>query len=408
MLIQDAGGNMVKVLIFFSVVIVIGVIVLTVLVVTKPDIFSKNKNKSGEVISADNTSYNKTMDEQEIGDTKVFNPVKSFEDYAMNLGHHNYRAIIEVSSVNYMLMSENEQDMVEESYKNFLNSLNFPVEIYIQTREIDLNLMIDSLTSKVSKTLKKFDKIASYADEYIQNMMQIPQYINNSKVKKKYIIVPFNNTDLMDMSELTNSEIKTFALEELYNRCSIVISGLNGVGLTANMLDKPAIAECLYSYYHRDFYRIARDFVDGMFDSLAINSSDNKMPNNRMTLDRILYVCQNQIRENLVTSDLSEEEIAFYKYIIDILEYFKQDDRSSSIADLIFDCQMHNDDSCIKYAEQHPDNMIYSNFDIPDERNNVSIRYFPDEVSSDMYAQQQEVDSYSGYAAGQTVYNFEE
>ena len=326
----------IKVMLVIVVLAMVLAFSLLILVFAKPDFFSKYKEK---VVSADDVKspqeQNKGYNMGKVGDTKSFIPVEGFEDFAMDLGHHNYRAIIECTSLNYGLMSMQEQDMVEKSFMRFLNTLSFPIEIYIQTREFDKELVLEKLHDNIRTSSKRFSTLSSYANQYEQQMQYLTDYIGNSKVKKKYIIVPFDNTDLLDVSALNNYEIKQFALEELMGRCQIVMGGISGVGITPTLLDRKGIAECLYSYYHRDFYRIARDILAGDFTTLAVNSETPVQITDRSTLDAILTEAQNRIKNDMVHSDSEKEELVFYQYIVDVLESFKQDGRGEGILDLL-------------------------------------------------------------------------
>ena len=71
-----------------------------------------------------------------------FLPFKDISDGVIDLGLHNYRAIIEVGSLNYNLRTEQEQDIVESSFSRFINSIQSPLTLYIQTRKIDNRKLI--------------------------------------------------------------------------------------------------------------------------------------------------------------------------------------------------------------------------------------------------------------------------
>ena len=355
----------VNIMLGLVVALIVGIIVLVILMVAKPDIFSKNKNASGKVITAEDSA---SQDEQTevTGDTKDFIPVVEFDGFSMDLGNHNYRAIVEVSSVNYALMSQMEQEMIEIGYQSFLNSLRFPIEIYVQTREFDKDFMVDNLKTEIKRTKRRFPSIENYAKLYTEQMQQVTDYTKNSKVKKKFIIVPYDNTELSDVSALTNAEIKQFALEQLYNRCQIVVGGMAAIGLSAQILDKAGIMECLYSYYHRIAYRIGGDIAGGEFTSLVVQAENEKYRDKRVCLDEILNSAENRIKTELVTADSSEQELAFYNYIYSMLEFFKQNDRSGFIGDLMDEDKMKdsgNYDSYKDFVENDPEAVLYSNYE---------------------------------------------
>jgi hypothetical protein len=337
-------------------VLMVGVIVLMVLVFTKPDVFTKKQQMGISYEEAGQTgkqAENKgNMQGQNInlgGDTKDFIPFENrgLMDNAIDLGYHTYRAIIEVSSLNFFLMSNAEQEVVESSYQRFLNSINFPIEIYTQSREFDSQTMMENLEEAIRTSTAKFEGISEYGRLYAENMKQLTEYTGNSKIKKKFIIVPFDSTDLTDMSALTASEIKDFALEELNNRCNIVQAGLEGIGLETQRLTKPEIAECIYAYYHRNMYRIANDFVFRVFDSLAVNGADFTPPDRKTTLMYILNEAQNKINSELRNLDCSIEEDKLYRYINGVLEYFKSDEGQAEIM-----YELQEKESEVEYDEE--------------------------------------------------------
>lgn len=301
---------------------VIGVIVLMIIVIKNPDFFNKNKYKiKNENYHDENELQNVNVS---MGDSKDFLPFDKLEDFAIDLGGFNYRAIIECSSLNFFLMSSMEQDIVEASYKQFLNSLSFPVVFYTQTREYDQKTMLDNIESNISRVQKKYPHIKEYADMYYSEMSRLTQYINNSKIKKNFIIVPYDCSDLTDVSELSEREIREFELEELMNRCSIVASGLERVGLQATLLDKKGLAECIYAYYHRNDYLLATSIMEGEFNSLVINAYEDRDKEAAFTVDVILSEALNKFKTELNNQNNTDEEIKLYKYIFEKLNEIQQ------------------------------------------------------------------------------------
>lgn len=346
------------------VVVVIAVFLIliagAVILIMKPDLLNKmNKNKNlgsdGDESSSETTG---TVKVSKIGDTKEFIPYERLLDYCLDLGNYNYRAIIEVSSLNYDLMSYTEQQMIDATYKAFLDSLDFPIEIYIQTREFDTQAVLDDLEERSKAAVRKYRNLTDYATRYMEEMAGITERFGNSKTKKKYVIVSFSQDDLQDVSELTKYEINAFAQEELMQRCAIVVSGLESVGLTAVLLDRIGIAEVLYSYYHRDNFRIAEDIVNGNLTTLVIDGPKSRK-DQRYTLDRILTSTQNSLKA-LVTASSTDEELKLYKYIFNEIEKFKQDDRAFDMAHLFYNTAAAAEkegylDDYYKYCRLHPE-----------------------------------------------------
>jgi len=322
---------MIRVIIISFIVLVVLMIIVAVVAIVNPQLIQRiTGGKTAKI------ETNEAETPSQIADCKSFLPYDEILDYSLDMGVFNYRAVIEVSSINYGLLSATEQQMVDASYRNFLDSLDFPIELYIQTREFDTESVVKDLENRSSEAIKKFPQLRDYSRQYIEEMSMITERFGNSKVKKKFVIVPFNQTDLQDVSELSANDIKNFCIEELISRCNIVCSGLEAIGLETIILNKIGIAECLYSYYHRDSFHLAEDIIRGSFSSLVINAKEDYEPTERVVLDGILSRAQNEIKTKLVTASASNEEIKFYKYIYDELDKFKQDDKDMDMTHLFY------------------------------------------------------------------------
>jgi hypothetical protein len=351
----SSGSIVLRIVVVGIILIFLFLIVVAVLIIMKPDLFKKTTRE--EEMGVDFIYDVDTS--AKVGDTKSFLPYEKINDYTIDMGDYNYRAILEVSSINYGLMSATEQSMVDASFRRFLDSLDFPIEIYIQTREFDAQRVTDDLVERSQNAIKKYPQLEEYFNEYIYEMSGITEKFKNSKVKKKYIIVPFDNKDLLDVSELSPAEINDFALENLISRCNICAAGLGSIGLDVTLLTRPQIAEVLYSYYHRDYFRIAEDITDGSLTALVINGPDHRK-DDRYVLDSILTAAQTSIKTRLMNAKATDEEIVFYRYIFNELEKFKQDDTPETIAQLMrssFGAAVAHgyEDDYYAYARSHPE-----------------------------------------------------
>lgn len=389
MILQGEEGFGVGVTIVVICIIAVFVILIlgAVIVILKPDLINKITNKNTDIYDAPaKKEQDYSGGDVKIGDTKEYLPYERILDHCIDLGHYNYRAIIEVSSLNYDLMSYTEQQMIDASYRAFLDTLDFPVEFYIQTREFDTQAVLDDLRERSNSAVKKYPSLRNYAEQYIYEMSEITLRFGNSKTKKKYVIVNFDQSDLQDVSELSRNEINKFCQDELMQRASIVVAGLTGVGLTATLLDRAGIAEVLYSYYHRDNFRIAKDIVEGYLNSLVVNGPDHRS-DPRQALDQILSNAQNSIK-GLVTATSTDEEIKLYKYLFNELEKFKQDDVPLDMAHLFYNTREAAEregymDSYIRYIKAHPET-DFSQVVEPEPRISVTIpEDITDNISND-------------------------
>lgn len=313
----------------------IAILVAVFISVFKPDLIFKMKgmdfDEDGNVLEKKNTKselqHVNPMDNQQIGDTKSFIPIEDKDGIIngiLNLGYHNYRAIIECSSLNYFLMSEQGTDLVELSFQRFLNSLTFPISIYTQTREFDTGEMLAKLHKNIEESEKRFPGASAYMREYEASMEALTEYMNNEKIKKKYIIVHFNGGELNGLSALNGQEIREYALNELENRCQIVINGMAGMGITAKVLDTAGTMECIYAYVHRTVSSIAREIADGTLDALAINSENPVIYGKTEIMTAILNEAQMRIDTQIREGKTTYNEDMVCSYITGVLEFFKE------------------------------------------------------------------------------------
>lgn len=306
-----------------KIVIIAVIVMLTVVGILCFKAVSMGKTPIQPVVDSSGIHYTPTKvssSYSSIGDTKEFIPVTNLDDYSFCVGDFNYRAIIKCSAVNFGLMNSMEQDRVEASYAQYLNSLSFPIENYTQTREFDKDTMLDNVHANKERAIKKFPMIAAYGNAYEEQLSYLMgEYIQNTKTKKNFVIISYGLNDMTDVSALSATEVKEFALQELSTRASIIKNGLESVGIPCEILDKKGIVEVLYSYYHRDYYKISRDFAAGLYNSVFISKKEKNNYFDKEVLDRILAESQDKVRR-LAGPASTKEEIAFYEYIYQTLD----------------------------------------------------------------------------------------
>lgn len=204
----------------------------------------------------------------DIETAQEFLPFETIKDSMVNLGNHQYRAYIEVSSINYNLKTDKEKQIIEGSFQRFLNSLTHPISFFIHTKTMDNTRQMKSLEEDLQATLAEYPNLAEYAEVYYDEFGKIHERIGNTKQKKKYVIVPFD-----DASSLTNStdeEKYEYVLKEMYNRCVMVKDGLAAMGMESEILTTPEIIQLAASVYHRTNFTHIEGVVDGDFTALIV------------------------------------------------------------------------------------------------------------------------------------------
>ncbi|MDB5166148.1 MAG: hypothetical protein JWM37_220 [Candidatus Saccharibacteria bacterium] len=181
-----------------------------------------------------------------------------------------YRSVVMVKSVNFDLMSPQEQESIEYSFQGFLNSLYFPVQIFIRSQKVDLRPYIE----KLDKIRSEHDNmlLALLMEDYITYIDDLSQQTNIMD-KKFYVVVPFfPNEDIKQkmaqsknfiggLSQLFSKQeqhvvINEHELEqaktELRNRVQAVMSGLLQSGVQGLPLDTQELIELYYDTYNPD------------------------------------------------------------------------------------------------------------------------------------------------------------
>lgn len=164
--------------------------------------------------------------------------LKGVRDGILLLPQNNYRAILSVSALNFELRSENEQDAIIDTYESFLNSIGWPIQILVRTREIDMDDYLENLNHRLrSETIPVYKTQLKNYDEFIRSL------ITNNKILTRhfYIIIPFRPSDNKTDFNLIREQIKL--------RIDIIAKGMARLGIRVDQLDSLAVLDLFYSFY---------------------------------------------------------------------------------------------------------------------------------------------------------------
>lgn len=164
--------------------------------------------------------------------------IKGVEDSVLILPNNEYRIIIETSSINFHLMSEDEQDAVVDIYRAFLNSLSFPIQILQKVRALDLDDYLQSFEAKKDKeTVEVYkNQIDSYT-KYVKSLVKTNKILS----RQFYIVIPYHTK---------GNESIEIAREQLANRLAIAEKGLGNVGIKTRLLSSLELLDLFYSSYN--------------------------------------------------------------------------------------------------------------------------------------------------------------
>lgn len=183
--------------------------------------------------------------------TQQFLEVEDVREGVLILRNKSLRGIIMVSSLNFALKSEEEQNAIIFQFQNFLNSLDFPIEILVQSRRVNITGYLDKLKElekKQENELLKY-QISEY-HKFISGLIGGGQIYS----KTFYVIVPFA---LIEVPTLKKERIPTLSEEQfqraksqLWQRMEIIVLGLRRCGLQCVPLNTLELIELLWSFHH--------------------------------------------------------------------------------------------------------------------------------------------------------------
>lgn len=251
---------------------------------------------------------------EEVDNAQDALPFDNIKNGVIDLGNDKYRAVIEVQSLNYDLLSGAEQDNIELMFRRFLTSLIFPIQIHIQTRVLDNKQRVIATEKMINKSVEQFPQLGDYAQKYLNSMIELPNIINNNLQKKKYIIIPYD--DAYSLTKLSDSEKREYIEKELENRCGLIRNGLHGIGLRTKRLGTNDIVEMNYAIFHRDGYENVENITNGSYLQTLVRGEDilrEDELNADEVIDLILYEAQAKLASQIDDRSLVIDKIAKIK-----------------------------------------------------------------------------------------------
>jgi hypothetical protein len=196
---------------------------------------------------------------------------EELRDNMVIMADGTFRGVVAAQSINFDLMSGRERDGIEVSYQDFLNSLNFPIQIYIRSQKVDIGPYLEKL-----ENLRRNEDnmlLGVLMDDYIQfidalsqeaNIMDksffvaVPYSIGDSKQKvgdsssNKFPITQLFSTKSKHLKIKVPADQYDRAKEEITNRINAVIDGLSQTGIRAVRLKTKELGELYYNVYNPD------------------------------------------------------------------------------------------------------------------------------------------------------------
>lgn len=212
--------------------------------------------------------------------TQTHLPITEIKDGVVILKDGTLRAILMTSSINFALKSEDEQNALISSYVGFLNGLDFPLQVVVQSRRLQIKPYLDRLAEAEKNQTNELlrAQIADYRS-FVGQLVDMGEIMT----KRFYVVVPYDPVTNSKKSfwsrlkEVLRPQLTVRMREDRFNkrkedlemRVRQVVSGLSGMGLEIIQLDSQSLIEIYYSTFNPDI-----SFAEGLqpIDQLQIDN----------------------------------------------------------------------------------------------------------------------------------------
>ena len=239
----------------------------------------KDKKIQNKVVEKGQSTAPQTYSKQSIFKFMEFDGIT--DNMIVQKDGKRFLMVIECQGINYDLMSGLEKNSVEQGFLQFLNTLRYPIQIYVQTRTVNLVNSINTYKERVENISKQYaNKQMEYnqkvrSGQYTERELDKERFeltrqrnlyeygidiVNNTErmslnrnilSKCYYVIIPYYPEEASN-GNFDKEEISNIAFSELYTKAQSIISSLAVCGIKSKVMDSTEIAELLYVAYNRD------------------------------------------------------------------------------------------------------------------------------------------------------------
>lgn len=294
-----------------NIAVVVLVFLIVLLVLLYVYISYRNKNKTKEEIRSSEKGKKSTdyvspvqgnLTKESIFKFMEFDEIK--DNMIIRKNRTQYVMVIQCQGVNYDLMSEAEKTAVEEGFVQFLNTLRFQIQLYVQTRSLNLKDIIEEYKAKVNVIEQEIEQIRAkiqiaanngnlalvdklkFEERRKVNILEYGQDISsyigrmslnkNVLQQKTYIVISYYLSELGNVANYSKEEIDNMCFSELYTRAQSVIRSLASCEVSGRILNSEELAELLYIAYNRDDSELLQlsKALDSEYDALYTTGKD--------------------------------------------------------------------------------------------------------------------------------------
>lgn len=190
--------------------------------------------------------------------TQAYLPISEIKEGIVVMKDTSLRSVVIVSSLNFALKSDQEKDAIIVSFQEFLNSLDFPVQILATSRKLNLDSYLGEISKLSDSQQNPLVKIQT--EEYLSFLNELLTY-SNIMEKRFFVVVPYYPGGIDISKGVKNPFGKKGAAPQtnfeegrrlISERIESVIAGLSSVGLRCVALGTEDLLELYYTIYNPD------------------------------------------------------------------------------------------------------------------------------------------------------------
>ena len=253
---------------------------------------TKKQEKATNLLSKDSSKENRNSKnsknnekKEEIRKEDVFKFMefdRILDSMIVQNNGSRYTMAIKCKGINYDVMSEVEQISVEEGFITFLNTLRYPIQLYVQAQNVDLKSVIQEYKNNISGVKSDFERLDAEYNKVLESFESTTQEIekvenernkvlnvyeyasdiinyvermstNKSLLQRNfYVLVSYSTSEIAGADKFTKDELLNICYTELLTRAQSIISGLSSCSVEGRVLDSNEVADLLYMAYNRD------------------------------------------------------------------------------------------------------------------------------------------------------------
>lgn len=220
------------------------------------------KKKSSTLDQATESLHDNTLaSSKKVDSTQRYLDIAEIKEDVVVLKNGSIRAVVGVSNMNFALLSDEEQESIILGFQNFLNSLDFPIQIVIESRVLDIQPYLDMLEqferSQINELLREQTMAyRAFINELVSN--------TNIMEKRFYIVIPFSVSEnkeegffakmkkTLNPASVVQQKKEKFEVyrSQLMQRVDLVQAAMSATGMGTQPLDTRNLIELYYSSYN--------------------------------------------------------------------------------------------------------------------------------------------------------------